>query len=269
MAPLLVAVVLFSAAEPPPPRVAKLKWHPAVDVPVTLALGAGWLVSEFGVKKQLAPAACRWCTTNPADASFRSLFQPKVDPSGSSTSDTVSNVTWASAVVLTLGTQALLAYRDGGLQGVPIDALLVFEAAFAAMAVNQTTKFLVGRERPFVHALPTADKAATHDPADNNLSFFSGHATFTMSLAVAAGTVTMLRGYRGAAAVWAVGVPLSLITGVLRLSADKHNFTDVAVGWLVGAGMGFAIPWFFHAAEPPLALTVVPAPGGIGVAGRF
>lgn len=268
MLPLVVAVAIAAAPEPPP-KVARLKWRPAIDLPVTGALGVGWLVSEFVVKKQIAPKACAWCDGNPADDSFRSLFQPGLNRTGSSPSDTVSNVTWISSLVLTLGTQALLAYRDDALKGFPVDLVIIGEAVFAAMAVNQATKFVVARERPFVHALTAADKAGTTDPADNNLSFFSGHSTFTMSLAVAAGTVTLMHGYRGGGFVFMVGVPMSLITGVLRMSADKHNFTDVAVGWLVGAGMGFAIPWFFHAAEAPLDLTVVPAPGGIALAGRF
>jgi membrane-associated phospholipid phosphatase len=281
LALLLVAALAQSPAAPPveevpvekapleKARAPRLKWNPAVDLPVTGALGLGWLVSEFAVKKAIAPATCRWCVSNNVDDSFRSLFQTKIDPSGGSLADDISNVTWISSVFLTLGIQTLLAARDGEMGAIPVDALLVFEAVFVAMALNQMVKFAVGRERPFVSDLREDQKGLTHSPSDNNLAFFSGHATFTMSLAVAAGTITRLRGYRMGWIVWAVGIPLALSTGVLRLAAGKHNFTDVVVGWAVGAGIGFGIPWFFHNVENPLALRVVPAPGGIALAGRF
>jgi membrane-associated phospholipid phosphatase len=246
-----------------------LAWNPKIDLPVTGALGAGWLISEFAVKKQLAPAQCRWCATNALDDGVRSIFHPNVGVSGLSGADTASNVAWGAAAVATLGVDALLAWRDGAVADFPVDAVIVFEATFAAMALNQTVKFAVGRERPFVSHLSAEDKPLTAAPSDNNLSFFSGHATFTMSLAVATGTVARLRGYRMGWLVWAVGVPFSLVTGVLRLAADKHYFTDVLVGWVVGAGIGFSVPWLFHQPDNSLALRLVPSPGGIAIAGRL
>ena len=268
LALLLCSVLAQAPAEAP--RVSKLKWSPVIDIPVTAVLGAGWLVSEYAVKKQLAPAKCRWCGAGGSiDASFRSLFQPKVDGSGASLADDASNVVFISGAILTVGVQALLAARDGSLREFPIDLVIILEATFAAQALNQTVKFLVARERPFVGQLREEDKPLTHSPTDNNLSFYSGHATFTMSLAVAAGTVTHLRGHRHGWIVWAIGVPMSIATGMLRIAADKHNFTDVTLGWLVGAGIGFGIPWLFHNVENPLALRWVPGPGGIALAGRF
>ncbi len=260
---------LNAPSHPEAPRISKLKWSPAVDLPVTGALGVGWLVSEFAVKKQLAPTQCRLCGNNGLDDSFRTLFAPNVGPSGGSVADDASNVVWISSAVLTLGLQNFLATRDGAIRNVPVDVLLVFEAVFAAMAINQLVKFAAARERPFVAQLRPEDKPFTRSPADNNLSFYSGHATFTMSLAVATGTITYLRGYRLGWIIWAVGIPLSLAAGVLRIAADKHNFTDLLVGWLAGAGIGFGVPWLFHNVENPLALRLVPGPGGIALAGRF
>ena len=166
----------------------------------------------------------------------------------------------------TIDVLAIFAHRDDALRGFPVDALLIFEAVFSAMALNQTVKFLAARQRPFVAFISDPEKLLD---TDNHLSFFSGHSTFTMSLAIAAGTIAHLRGYRWGWLVLAIGVPLSLTTGVLRISADKHNFSDVAVGWAVGAAIGFGIPWLFHNLEAPLAMRLVPAPGGIALAGRF
>ncbi len=74
---VLAAVI---AASPGPHR---LKWDPRIDLPVTAVLGAGWLVSEFAVKAQLAPDACRWCATNAFDTGVRRLFNPTLEPSAS------------------------------------------------------------------------------------------------------------------------------------------------------------------------------------------
>jgi hypothetical protein len=70
---VLAAVI---AASPGPHR---LKWDPRIDLPVTAVLGAGWLVSEFAVKAQLAPDACRWCATNAFDTGVRRLFNPTLE----------------------------------------------------------------------------------------------------------------------------------------------------------------------------------------------
>src|SRR5437773_2754644 len=84
--------------------------------------------------------------------------------------------------------------------------LAIAEAGVIAADLNQLVKFIAGRERPFVHALAPDQKALTLHPSDNNLSFFSGHTTATMAVAVAAGTVASMRRYDWAPLVWATGV---------------------------------------------------------------
>src|SRR5690606_13769862 len=130
-------------------------------------------------------------------------------------------------------------------------------------------KFAAGRERPFVHVLPEAEKATTEKPNDNNLSFYSGHASFGFTIAVAAGTVAALRGYRHRWLVWALGLPVAFSLPVLRMVADKHYVTDVATGAILGAATGFALPYFLHGREGPLPVTLSAAPDGLVVSGRF
>jgi membrane-associated phospholipid phosphatase len=43
-----------------------------------------------------------------------------------------------------------------------------------------------------------------------------------------------------------VGLPLAAATGYLRVAADRHYFTDVVGGMLVGAIVGVGIPLLFH-----------------------
>jgi membrane-associated phospholipid phosphatase len=148
-----------------------------------------------------------------------------------------------------------------------MDAALILESMVLAVDLNQLVKIGAGRERPFVHALPEAEKGMTEHPEDNNLSFYSGHTTFAFSLAVSAGTIASMRRYKLAPAVWAVGLTAATATGWLRIAADRHYFTDVLIGALAGGAVGFAVPWI-HRTQPRSTTMVAPVPmrGGVGLA---
>jgi membrane-associated phospholipid phosphatase len=227
----------------------ELRWEPALDVTVTAGGLAVWITSE-ALKGDIAPSRCRWCSVDPLDASLRDALVWH----DTALADALSNVTGIALLPLsTLGLDALEAAHDGALRGAPEDALLIAEATILAADVDQLTKLIVGRERPFVHALPPEQKSRTRNPSDNNLSFFSGHSTEAFALATASGTVGTMRGYRWAPLAWSVGGTLAATTAYLRIAADKHWLTDVVVGAVVGAGIGFAVPYLFHPAvdDPP------------------
>jgi membrane-associated phospholipid phosphatase len=264
MLSILLAATLSAAP-------AKLKWEPKIDIPVTAGLAGAWLVTEFALKKSFAPKTCQWCDTNGFDEGIRKAFNPTLTPSASGISgpEVWSNVFAYGLVPLgTLGVDALAAGLDDAfLENWPIDALLIAEATLSATAVNQLVKFTVGRSRPYATGATAAD---LKDPADANLSFFSGHTTWAFALATSAGTVATLRGYRHAWMVWAAGLPLAATTGILRMGADKHWMSDVLVGAGVGTLFGVGIPVLFHGRqEQPLAFRVSPFPGGAMVSGQF
>ena len=258
LAPLLLLVTL-QASEPKP-----LEWDPKLHPAVMIALGSYWVVTEVGLKDSLAPPQCRWCATNGFDDGVRKSLVW----SNTGTPDTLSNVGLAVTPVLLMALDAWMVWSAGGdWKDWVLDTTLMLEASFAAIAVTQTTKFIAGRERPFVAQLTPAQNAATAAPEDNDLSFFSGHATFTAALAASAGAIALLRGYRHPWLAWVLGGALSLATGFLRIAADKHYFSDVAVGWAVGTGIGLAVPLLFHSPDSPV--TAAPGPNGIGVAARW
>lgn len=264
---LVVSVLLAQAA----PQ--KLRWEPRVDLPVTSALVTSWLLSESVFKKALAPAACRWCETNGFDTAVRSAFNPTQAPSaeGVPGPHVASNLIGFVGLPLgLLGLDAALAFHDGAfLEAFPVDALLIVEATFSALALNQVVKFAVGRGRPYTVGASPELLAQGHDPADNNLSFFSGHSTFSFAVAASAATIAGLRGYRHAWVLWVVGMPLAATTAVLRLAADKHWTSDILIGAAIGTATGILMPTLLHARLGPITARVTPLSNGLALSGRF
>ena len=68
-----------------------------------------------------------------------------------------------------------------------------------------------------------------------------------------------MRGYTLAPLVWATSLPVALVTGYLRIAADRHYFTDVLVGAVLGSAIGFVVPFVFH--RPPVEALAPPASG--------
>ncbi len=267
----MVFAVLLSlslTADSPPHR---LKWDPKVDLPIVGVTLAGWLSSEFLFKSKLAPSTCRWCEVNGFDLAVRRAFNPSLAPSafGNPGPDAASNVLLYGTPVLMLGLDSLLAWRDDALGNAPVDIALIAEATLVASCLNQTTKFLVGRGRPYTVQASQALLDTAPGKADDFISFFSGHTTFTFSVVAATATVTKLRGYR----LWwlsvAVGAPLALTTGLLRLAADKHWASDVLTGMVVGTAAGLGIPLLFHGIDDQVHVQVSPLPGGLALSGTF
>ena len=251
----------------------QLKWEPRVDLPVSGALVAGWLLSEFAFKKQLAANPCRWCEPNGFDTAVRVAFNPNLTPSadGIGPAHVASNLVGFIALPLAmLGLDALLALRDGVfMEAFWVDLLLIFEATFTAQGINQAVKFAVGRARPYTIGASDELVARGHDVADNNLSFFSGHATFTFALVSSAATVAGLRGYRHAWLLWAAGLPLAATTAILRLAADKHWASDILLGAAFGTGIGILMPTVFHGRIGPITAQLTPMGNGLALSGRF
>ncbi|WP_437322848.1 phosphatase PAP2 family protein [Sorangium sp. So ce381] len=266
-----------AAADPSP----ELTYLPEIDLPITVVGGASWIASELA-KKGLAPASCRWCQANTLDTSIRDALVWRGDPN---TAHDVSNVmVLGVAPAAALGLTALAAWYDGRSDNIAADLVIVTEAMVVAMDLNQITKYIVGRQRPYSHydnldVLRAGEGASGPVPNDDDLSFFSGHSTAVFSLAAASGTVASMRGYRAAPWVWANGMALAALSGYLRIAGDRHYFTDVLTGAVFGAASGVLIPALFHAPRPGVAgpgtprfrVSLAPAGGGagVGVAGAF
>jgi membrane-associated phospholipid phosphatase len=249
MRTLLVALFVCTAASAPAAESGPFAYDLRIDLPITAVGAAGWIVSE-ALKSHIVAPTCRWCdgsygasTLNGFDATVRRNFVV----SNTGAADTASNITgFALLPLASLGLDLLAAADAGHLRGSAVDVMLIIESAVFASDLNQAVKFAAARERPFVHVLSPAEKSQTAQPADNDLSFFSGHTTLVFSLAVSSGTVASMRRYRLAPLIWSLGLLLAGTTAYLRIAADRHYATDVLVGAAVGASVGFAVPYWFH-----------------------
>lgn len=267
----MISTLVLAAALAQTPQ--NLRWEPRVDLPVTGVLVTGWLLSEFAFKKQLAAPHCRWCATNGFDTAVRVAFNPSLSPSaeGIGPADVASNLVGFVALPLAMvGIDALLSWRDGVfMQSFWVDLVLVLEATFSALGLNQAVKFAVGRGRPYTVGASEELLAQGDDLADNNLSFFSGHATFTFALTASTATIAALRNYRSAWVIWLVGLPMAATTAILRLAADKHWASDILLGTAIGTATGILIPTLLHGRIGPISARVTPLSNGLAVSGSF
>ncbi|WP_141325194.1 phosphatase PAP2 family protein [Myxococcus sp. AB025B] len=271
------------------PRLHELEFDWARDGVITGSAAVLWISSEALFKSDLAPATCRWCDRAPDGTDrLNKLDRWGRGLAGNTEASRHRAGHWSNIIgfgLLPAGVMGLQ-YAVGRGSDSPNrffaqDATIILESAMLATLANQTVKFLVGRERPFVHVLPEDQKRLTDQPSDNNLSFYSGHTNLAFSLVVSAGTVAALRGYENQAWIWAVGLPLATSVGLLRMGADKHYLTDVATGAVMGAAFGVAVPLLLHgrtggvessaARRSPTAARLMPVAGArmAGFSGVF
>jgi membrane-associated phospholipid phosphatase len=245
---LAVCIVWLPAGAAQADAARPLVFHWRVEGPLLIAGSTTWLLSE-ALKPVLAPERCRLCGVGSVDGSIHdALLWSRPRPAKALSDALLFGIT----PVVALASSALLVSSNlrstHARQQLTVDLLIQVEAFVLTANLTQIVKLAVARERPYAFAASSA--GTTRERAsEDNLSFFSGHASWTFAMAAAAGTTATLRGYKQAPIVWAVGMPLAAFTGYLRMAANRHYFTDVLTGALVGTAVGVLIPWL-HAREP-------------------
>jgi membrane-associated phospholipid phosphatase len=220
-------------------------------VHLTIAAGGTILYPAFG-PRELAPDACRWCEPNALDRSVRDALRwDNVGAAGRLSDAGGYLVTPGLAIgALLIGTAGDLSVARSVDDLVPI-----LETQMIARWATRGAKLAFGRQRPYAHYTGAEDE-------DDNLSFPSGHTSFVFSIAVSAGTVAHLRGYRSEPLVWIVGLTLASATGYLRIAADRHYLTDVIGGAVVGTAAGLTVPLLMRR-----NVELLPSNRGIAIAG--
>ena len=206
------------------------------DSVFTIGTGAIWITFE-SLKSEISPHKCIWCQTNAMDESIADAVSWPTPRYAASTADAMA---FGVIPAFAAGTLLLSSGLDNRIQNAGPDLLLVAEALTISSLLNQIVKFSVGRARPFT--------VRNHhdfysDRTDDNLSFYSGHTNMAFALVVSAGTIAHIRNYDAEPYIWGIGIPLAAFVAYARMAAEKHYFSDVIVGALIGSAVGFLVPW--------------------------
>jgi len=128
--------------------------------------------------------------------------------------------------------------KEGG-----VITVLYVETLSLAGGLTLMTKNLAKRPRPYNYNpdFPLALKLRS----DARKSFFSGHTSSTAASCFFAAKVwsDSNPGNKWKPAVWTAAATIPALTGYFRMRAGRHFFTDVTVGYVVGAAAGFLIPY--------------------------
>ncbi len=223
----------------------------SVNFPAELALtgaavGLTFLL-DVVVKPTLGtPPSCRRLTeTGVCDAQDLSAFDRYAVGRSSPPWSIFSDVTLAAAIIAPVAYLALesltLPTRTPWLDFFD-DALVVSESMALTAALGTVLKFAVRRPRPGNYV--SASAAAS---ADTQLSMPSGHTAMVAAATTCLTTTVFMRHPKSKVrfVVLALGLTLSVLTGVARVEGGHHFPTDVLTGWLIGTASGFAVP-FMH-----------------------
>lgn len=134
-----------------------------------------------------------------------------------------------------------------------IDTLVIMEAVAVTSLLTYLLKATIRRPRP----LHWGDASDWTGGPDDLFSFPSGHTSTTAAIATAYATTFGLRHPDSPwqYAVYGGAVALTLLTGYARIGGGRHFVTDVVGGIIVGALVGFFIPYLNRRTDP-----VDPAP---------
>ena len=118
------------------------------------------------------------------------------------------------------------------------------EVMLLTNTISFNTKFAVNRTRPTAYNENFSIEERLGKT--NTTSFFSGHTAQTAAFSVYIAKVMtdyhpdMKTGYK--VALWSFGLGLPAATGLFRVEGGRHFYTDVMVGYGVGALVGWLVP---------------------------
>ncbi len=243
-----IVVLVLGVAAVTPARAAEedhyVKYSMEVSIPITAALLGLAFGAEY-YKSHYAQRRCRWCVRLPPDEAVRDAL--RWNYSERKTAHMVSNVILGAIPLMGLAQLAFLHDEirmptSGEWNGFGSASMIYAETLAISLALNQVSKLIFMRQRPYARYMHQND-------SDANVSFYSGHTSTAFVTAVAAATLNDMKGGSHRALVWSVNLLMATAVGYLRIAADKHFFTDVVVGGIVGALIGVLVPRLLHSKD--------------------
>jgi len=121
-------------------------------------------------------------------------------------------------------------------------SLMYAEVVLLNAGINGLVKGLTTRNRPYVYDVnsPAEEKYKT----SARHSFYSGHTSFAASNSFFTARVfsEYLTSSTAKTLIWTAAAIIPAVTGFSRINTHNHFPTDVIVGYIVGAAIGYLIP---------------------------
>lgn len=241
----------------PTTKVDTLKVDPLVDGTIAATSVTAWVVWGL-LDTQLAPKTCRWCSTNRLDAGVRNALVW----SNPGAAETISTVI---AITVTAGSGAYTLLHTYSVDGTTeaVESGVVWAEALGVTGVlTSAAKYTFARSRPHAYYGKSTG-------AQDNLSFWSGHASTVFSAVAATGTLARLRLDDAWPWLYVIGFTSAASQIYFRVSGDQHWITDTLTGAAVGTALGIVIPWLHRSGAGRVTFQIVPTGDGLAVAGQF
>lgn len=149
---------------------------------------------------------------------------------------------WSDGLLYSSLAPPLSVVFSGPKEGVGRSSVLLLETLLLNTAITDFTKVLVRRKRPYLYNEFTEAKKKLSKKS--RMSFYSGHTSTVTAMYFL--SAKLYEDYnpdsKYKSAVWTTAILIPATTGLLRVKAGKHYFTDVLTGFLVGGAIGLLIP---------------------------
>ncbi|BDG06617.1 phosphatase PAP2 family protein [Anaeromyxobacter oryzae] len=259
---LAIAVAALVAASPGAARGREPPGDDAsvyrVDLPLDVAIsGAAGLAAlvPWLLEDRIIRLRC------PCDPSEVPRWERFAIGNKSHAADVASNVTLGVAVG---GPLVLDAARLGWTRPLLEDVTVFAEALLVNAALVTAVKYSVQRPIPLAYA---NDPQYVHEPGSYR-AFYSGHTSGVVTALTAAAWTARFR-YGETVWPWLAVAVGGVSVGLERIAGGNHFPSDVMVGAAAGLAVGTAVPLLHRRSRQAAPLALVPAPGGLGIAGRF
>lgn len=224
-----------------------------IDIPISIA-AASLIVGGFIIKSYKTPLTT--LELDSPDISKIPSFDLSAIRQSNPSYQTASDVLEYTAVAL-----PFLAFFDKRISGHGIQIVAMYlETVAIDFALYNMTTGLINRRRPFTYNTDTSKVplAARKGPGVKQ-SFFSGHTSNAATATFFGARVfTDLRPQSKLVPfVWIAAAGVPAFTAFSRYKAGKHFPSDVIVGYLIGASVGYFVPTL-HKYEYLRKLSVAP-----------
>ena len=240
---------------------------PEIEIPVTIGL-----FTAIGLPRlfaaEMGGANCGLeCDPNNVNA-----FDRTVIGYHSSGSKTASDVLFFSGMLMPFGFHALnvgLTNPTDGWEGYGKDVLVLTETLATTLVLNNLLDMAVRRPRPLVYDTSVPDEERL-DP-NSAFSFPSGHTAVVFAMGTAYSRLYMQRHPDSPwiIPIWIGSYAAGTATGLTRIFAGEHYWTDVLAGAAMGVSTGLLIPWLHESnnKESSIGLRVDPiiSPNAAGI----